>query len=79
VTVDGLAFRRYAAPGARLVADVVEDIYRHSYVDAIASGDPFDTVDTFMMRFEAYTAPDRSGFNMVHAVLDGEPIGQTWG
>jgi len=43
MTIDGLTFGRYDAAAARLVADVVEDIYRHSYVDQIACGDPFDT------------------------------------
>jgi len=31
------------------------------------------------MRFEAYTSRPDSGFEMIHAQLNGEPIGQIWG
>ncbi|WP_433724206.1 GNAT family N-acetyltransferase [Nocardia sp. CA-129566] len=56
------------------------DIYCRSYVDAIASGDPFDSPDEFMHRFDSYTSPARASvFAMVIAYLDGKPAGQTWG
>nr|WP_083905257.1 GNAT family N-acetyltransferase [Nocardia transvalensis] len=59
---------------------MVEDIYRRSYVEAIASGDLFDSPDEFMARFDAYTDPARSrGFELVVARIEGEPAGQTWG
>ncbi|QFG22858.1 GNAT family N-acetyltransferase [Actinomadura sp. WMMB 499] len=73
-----LEFRRHDAVQARAVRATVEEIYRDAYADAIASGDPFDSPEHFMTRFDAYTDSDR-GFEMVVAYLDGEPVGQTWG
>lgn len=75
---DDLEFRRYDAEQARVIRDTVEAIYRDAYSAAIASGDPFDSPEQFMRRFDAYTGSGR-GFDMVVAYLDGEPIGQTWG
>lgn len=72
-----VTFRRYEAAGAREVRAAVEAIYKDSYTEAIASGHAFDSVETFMRRFDAYTKG--SGFDMVIAYLDGEPVGQTWG
>lgn len=72
-----VTFQRYEAGSARAIRDTVEDIYNDSYVEALASGDPFDSVEAFMGRFDAYTAGD--GFDMVVAYRDGEPVGQTWG
>ncbi|MCX0270504.1 GNAT family N-acetyltransferase [Nocardia zapadnayensis] len=73
-------FRRYSAAQAREMRDTVEDIYRRSYVDAIASGDPFESPAAFMHRFDAYTDPARSrGFDLVAAYVEGAPAGQTWG
>ncbi|MFF5265425.1 GNAT family N-acetyltransferase [Actinomadura viridis] len=74
-----LTFRRFDADAARAIRETVEQIYRDSYVDAIASGDPFDSVEQFMHRFDAYTSRG-SGFDLVVAyTADGEPAGQTWG
>ncbi len=72
-----LTFRRYDATTARQIRDTVEAIYKDSYVEAIASGDPFDSVETFMRRFDAYTSGD--GLDMVIAYRDSTPVGQTWG
>lgn len=70
-------FRRYNNVEARQLRDMVEDVYVRSYLDAIASKDPFDSVDEFMHRFDSYTSqPD---FDLVVAYHDGEAIGQTWG
>ncbi|WP_280421152.1 GNAT family N-acetyltransferase [Nocardia carnea] len=75
-----MTFEHYTAAQARDIRDTVEDIYRRSYVDAIASGDPFDSPAEFMRRFDAYTHPDRSrGFELVVATVDGAPAGQSWG
>jgi GNAT superfamily N-acetyltransferase len=75
--VPDVTFRRYGPADAREIRTTVEVIYKDSYIEAIASGHPFDTVETFMHRFDAYTAG--SGFDMVIAYHDGEPAGQTWG
>lgn len=72
-----LTFTRYDTGGARTVRDTVALIHRGAYVDRIASGDPFYTVDAFMNRFDAYTS--RDGFDLVIAALDSEPVGQAWG
>ncbi|WP_433621828.1 GNAT family N-acetyltransferase [Nocardia sp. CA-120079] len=77
---DAVVFQHLDAAQARELRATVADIYRRSYVDAIASGDPFDSPDQFMHRFDSYTAPTRRDvFAMVIAYLDGQPAGQTWG
>ncbi|MFE6861885.1 GNAT family N-acetyltransferase [Nocardia sp. NPDC057668] len=74
------SFEHYSATRARELRAVVEDIYRRSYTEAIASGDPFDSPTEFMNRFDAYTDPRRSsGFELVLARVDDKPAGQTWG
>jgi GNAT superfamily N-acetyltransferase len=79
MTIPGLTFRRFDVVEARKVVDVVEDIYTHAYVELIASGDLGRTPEAFMRRFDAYTRRDDSGFEMVHALIDGAPVGQAWG
>ncbi|MBF6328419.1 GNAT family N-acetyltransferase [Nocardia transvalensis] len=74
----GLEFEHHTTQSARELREVVEDIYRRSYVDAIASGDPFDSPAEFMNRFDAYTR-GYNGFELVIARADGKPVGQTWG
>ena len=74
-----LTFRRFDAAQARAIRDVVESIYVDAYARAVASGDPFDSVEQFMRRFDAYTSSDR-GFELVVAYTpDGKAIGQSWG
>jgi len=46
-----ITFCRYNATEARRLRDTVEAVYARSYVDAIASGDPFDGIEAFMRRF----------------------------
>ncbi|MGW5139657.1 N-acetyltransferase family protein [Nocardia beijingensis] len=76
----GSDFRRYTAAQARERRDDVERIFRDSYIDAIESGETFESPDAFMHRFDAYTDPDRAGaFELVIARLDGELCGQAWG
>ncbi len=72
-----VTFRRYDAASARQIRAVVEVVYVGSYVDAIASGDPFDSVDAFMNRFDSYTSG--SNFDLVMAYQGGDAIGQAWG
>ncbi|MGY4101581.1 GNAT family N-acetyltransferase [Nocardia sp. R16R-3T] len=75
-----IEFRHLDAVRARDMRASVEDIYRRSYVDAIASGDPFDSPAAFMHRFDSYTDPARGGeFAMVIAEADRHAAGQTWG
>ncbi|MFI9631577.1 GNAT family N-acetyltransferase [Nocardia sp. NPDC051929] len=75
-----LNFQRYTAAQARELRDEVETIFRDSYVDAIESGEEFESPEAFMHRFDAYTDPARAGaFELVIARLDGEPCGQAWG
>lgn len=75
----GLAFEHYDASGTRAIRGTVEAVYRHSYVEAIASGAPFDAPSEFMRRFDSYTDPRRSGFAYALARVGGEPAGQIWG
>ncbi|MFF7941325.1 GNAT family N-acetyltransferase [Nocardia gamkensis] len=73
-------FRHYTAAQARELRDDVERIFRDSYVDAIESGEEFESPEAFMHRFDAYTDPARAGaFELVIARLDGELCGQAWG
>ncbi|MGH3984286.1 MAG: hypothetical protein ACRDST_16780 [Pseudonocardiaceae bacterium] len=72
-----VTFRRYDAASARQIRAVVEAVYIGSYVDAIASGDPFDSVEAFMHRFDRYTSG--SGFDLVVAYQGDDAVGQTWG
>jgi GNAT superfamily N-acetyltransferase len=72
-----VTFRRYDAAGARGIRATVESVYEDSYIQAIASGEPFDTVETFMRRFDAYATG--GGLDMVVAYRDREPVAQTWG
>lgn len=72
-----VTFCRYNAAEARRLRDTVETIYVHSYVEAIASGDPFDSIDTFMHRFDSYAAQPE--FDLVVAYQGDAAIGQTWG
>jgi hypothetical protein len=70
-------FRRFSAAEAHSMATDVRRIYVASYVDAIKSGDPFDSVDAFMHRFDSYTSSPT--FDLVIAYEQANPIGQTWG
>lgn len=73
----GVTFRRYDAAGARAIRDVVQRIHQDSYIEAIASGDPFDSAETFMQRFDSYAS--RDGLDVVVAFVGDEPAGQSWG
>ncbi|MDQ2707397.1 MAG: GNAT family N-acetyltransferase [Actinomycetota bacterium] len=72
-----MSFRRCGAAEARQLSDTVEALYVSSYVDAIASGDSFNSVEAFMSRFRAYSS--QPAFDLVIAYHDGQPIGQAWG
>ena len=70
-------FQRYRAEAARAIRAQVEEVYRSSYARAIASGDPFDSVDAFMLRFDTYTSSPT--FDLVVAYDGPQAVGQTWG
>ncbi|HEV7651968.1 MAG TPA: GNAT family N-acetyltransferase [Actinophytocola sp.] len=72
-----ITFRRFGPPTAQTIRDTAQAVYEASYVDRIAAGDPFDSVDKFMYRFDRYAR--RDGFDHVVAYVDGEPVGQSWG
>lgn len=72
-----ITYHRLSAEDARQQRKAVEDIYVRSYVEAIKSGDPFDSVEEFMRRFDSYSS--REDFSMVMAFAGRQPIGQTWG
>jgi hypothetical protein len=72
-----ISFCRYNAAEARRRRDTVESVYTRSYVEAIMSGDPFDSVEAFMSRFDSYVSQDN--FDLVVAYRDDEAIGQIWG
>lgn len=74
-----IEFEHYNAAQARDRREIVEDVYRRSYVEAIGSGDPFDSPAEFMRRFDSYASPRNSEFAYVLTRVDGEPAGQIWG
>ncbi|MGW5750959.1 N-acetyltransferase family protein [Nocardia rhamnosiphila] len=72
-----IEFRRFDHIGAREIRDTVQEVYARAYAEAIASGDPFESLEASMNRFDAYLrAP---GFDLVVLYVDGQPIGQAWG
>lgn len=73
-----LIFHRYDASEARKRRDTVADVYARSYIKAIASGGPFDSVEAFMTRFDSYAAISELDLMIVY-LEDGTVIGQTWG
>ncbi|WP_327112774.1 GNAT family N-acetyltransferase [Nocardia sp. NBC_01730] len=60
-----------------MIGDTIADVQARGYVDAIATGNPFESTEAFMERFEVYSAIP--GFSMVLATVDGEPVGQAFG
>lgn len=72
-----LMFRRCDSQGARAVRATVALIHRDAYADAIASGDPFESHETFMQRFDAHTR--HPSLDLVIAYIGDEPVGQIWG
>ena len=77
MNIDDLEFSRYDGEQALQIRDTIEDIYTRSYVDAIASGDPFDAPEAFMTRFDSYAK--RPDFDMVVGRRRGIAVAQTWG
>lgn len=72
-----LRFERLGGAAVQSRCDTVRDIFMRSYVDAIESGNSFDSPDAFMERFDAYTSNPE--LDCVLAFDDDTPVGQTWG
>jgi GNAT superfamily N-acetyltransferase len=54
-----------------------EAVFRGAYWEDLEAGDPFDTPEAFMGRFDAYAS--NPVLDLVIAFEDGEPVGQAWG
>ena len=73
-----VSFRRFDTDGARGVRDMVAVLYSDAYAESITGDDPFETVEAFLERFDAYTS--RAGFDLVIAYDGaGRPVGQAFG
>jgi ribosomal protein S18 acetylase RimI-like enzyme len=74
---DKVRFEHHDAAGARAVAATVSLIHRDAYAAVIASGNPFETSEAFMQRFDSHAShPD---LDFVIASSGDEPVGQAWG
>ncbi|GAB2681524.1 GNAT family N-acetyltransferase [Nocardia goodfellowii] len=67
----------YSGEQAREIRDTIADVQARGYVDAIATGDPFESTEAFMERFVVYSR--NTGFSMVLGIIDDEPVGQAFG
>jgi len=74
---DNVRFERHDAAGARARAEKVSFIHRDAYADIIATGDPFETPEAFMERFDNHTS--HPGLDFVIAYIGDDPVGQIWG
>jgi hypothetical protein len=72
-----LAFRRFDGAAARDERDTIEAVYRGAYWSSIEAGDPFNSPEGFMPRFDSYTSVP--GFDLMVAYADGAAVGQAWG
>ncbi|MET9286271.1 GNAT family N-acetyltransferase [Nocardia beijingensis] len=72
-----VVLQRLSGEAARTIRDTIADVQARGYADAIATGNPFESTEAFMDRFETYSVIP--GFSMVLATVDGEPVGQAFG
>lgn len=72
-----LRFQRYDAQAARAQRETIALIHLDAYADAIVSGDPFESHEAFMQRFDAHAR--YPSLDLVIAYSGAEPVGQTWG
>jgi hypothetical protein len=72
-----LTFQRHDGEAARNARATVEAVFRGAYAAAIEAGDPFDTPEVFMGRFDSYASNPL--LDLVVAYEDGDPAGQAWG
>jgi ribosomal protein S18 acetylase RimI-like enzyme len=73
----GLRFRRFDAQGARTLRQTIASIHSDAYAAAITSGDPFESCEAFMQRFDAHAR--NPSLDLVIAYAGSEPAGQVWG
>jgi len=72
-----LEFRRLDAAAAREARGVVEAVFRDAFWEDLEAGDPFDTPEAFMGRFDAYASNPL--LDLVIAFEAGEAVGAAWG
>lgn len=72
-----LRFRHYDALAADTIRSTVAFIHRDAYADAIGSGDPFESHESFMQRFDRHITHPL--LDLVIAYIGDEPVGQIWG
>lgn len=72
-------FKRFNQAEARELRATVQAIFEDAYAEAISGGGEFESVDAFMNRFDSYSSPTNTGFELVIAYDGEEPVGQTWG
>ncbi|MEU6562635.1 GNAT family N-acetyltransferase [Nocardia nova] len=73
----GVALRTLTGEQARDIRGIVADVQARGYVDAIATGNPFESTTAFMERFDTYSV--MPGFSMLQALHDDRPVGQIFG
>lgn len=74
-----LTFRRFDGAQAQDDRVTVEDVYLHSYVEQITTGDSFRSAAGFMRRFDSYTSDRNRRFELVQARVEDLAVGQSWG
>ncbi|RJO70630.1 GNAT family N-acetyltransferase [Nocardia panacis] len=72
-----VVLQSFSGEQARTIRSTIADVQARGYVDAIATGNPFESTEAFMDRFDVYSA--MPGFSMVLATIDTEPVGQIFG
>ncbi len=68
---------RLNAAGARARRETIAVIHRDAYAVMIDSGDPFESAEAFMERFDSHAK--HPSFDLLIAHADSEPVGQVWG
>ncbi|WP_036528458.1 GNAT family N-acetyltransferase [Nocardia sp. CNY236] len=74
---ESVSLQSFSGEQARAIRSTIADVQARSYVDAIATGSPFESTEAFMDRFEIYSAIP--GFSLILATIDNEPAGQAFG
>ncbi|WP_051187910.1 GNAT family N-acetyltransferase [Nocardia tenerifensis] len=72
-----VVLQRFTGEQAKEIRDTIADVHARGYADAIATGDPFESTEAFMQRFEKYSL--NPGFSMILGTIDDEAVGQAFG